>query len=545
MKHITYPFDPALNAARSADVIVVGTGMGGATVGYALARQGFEVLFLEKGGWIEAGNLRPTPESPEERLRDGWWPQPVSHLRGDDRVERFIAPIGCAVGGSSIFYAAALERMDARDFEPLQTAHGMVSGWPIRYEDFEPYYSAAEALYRIVAEPDEVRDQRFSEWDRALLRTLQANGLKPQRLNVAVRYDAECKECLGRICGRDCKADARSACLKEALELPNCRLLDGCDVLRLEADAVRVNSVLAEYQGRELLLHAPVVVLAAGALHSPQILLRSSNEHWPTGLANRSDQVGRNLMFHTSDHYGVWSPTKLDRAARQKKALSVRDFYRRDGDRLGYVQSLGLDAGRGDIAGVVKNRLRRFGIHNELVLKLLAKIPADVAARLLGNASIIAAMTEDDPNPENRITLNPREPDGATCRYVIAGDLRRRADALFDAFKQSIRPWRALRLSARLEMNWGHPCGTCRFGDDPATSVLDQDCRTHDLANLYVVDASFMRRSGAVNPSLTIAANALRVADRIGSAWKPGSTGSDASRKGLGARRGLGALGSI
>jgi choline dehydrogenase-like flavoprotein len=530
MEPVKYLFDPALDAARSADVIVVGTGMGGATAGYALARRGFEVLFLEKGGWIEAGIPRPMPDSAEERLRDGWWPNPVTHSRGTDRVERFIAPIGCAVGGSSIFYAASLERMDPRDFEPLQTADAVVSGWPIRYQDFEPYYAAAEALYRIVAEPDEVRDRRFSEWDRELMRTLRANGLKPQRLNVAVRYDAECMECLGQICPRDCKAEARSACLRAALELPNCRLIDGCDVLRLEADAERVHSVLARHQGRELVLHAPVVVLAAGALHSPQILLRSSNEHWPTGLANRSDQVGRNLMFHTSDHYGVWSPTKLDRSARQKKALSVRDFYRRGGDRLGYVQSLGLDAGRGEIAVVVKNRLRRFGIHNEFLLKLLAKIPADVAARLLGDASILAAMTEDDPDPENRIVLDPREPDGATCRYVISDDLRRRADALFDAFKQSIRPWRALRLSGSLQMNWGHPCGTCRFGDDPATSVLDRDCRTHDLSNLYVVDSSFMRRSGAVNPSLTIAANALRVADRIGSAWRPVSGNPSASR---------------
>jgi choline dehydrogenase-like flavoprotein len=530
MKYATYRSDPTAGAARSADVIVVGTGMGGATVGYALARRGFAVLFLEKGGWIDAGDPRPMPDSPAERLRDGWWPQPVSHVGGDARVQRFIAPIGCAVGGSSIFYAAALERMDPRDFEPLQTADTVVPGWPIRYEDFEPYYSAAEALYRIVAEPDEVRDRRFSEWDRGLLRTLQANGLKPQRLNVAIRYDAACQECVGRVCARNCKADARSACLDEALKLPNCRLLDGCDVLRLEADAGRVHSVLARHQGRELVLHAPVVVLAAGALHSPQILLRSSNEHWPTGLANRSDQVGRNLMFHTSDHFGVWSPTKLDRSGQQRKALSVRDFYRREGDRLGYIQSLGMDAGRGEIAVVVKNRLRRFGIHNELLLKLLAKIPADVAARLLGNASIIAAMTEDDPNPENRITLDPREPNGATCRYVISSDLRRRADALFEAFKHSIRPWRAMRLSGSLEMNWGHPCGTCRFGDDPATSVLDRDCRTHDLANLYVVDSSFMRRSGAVNPSLTIAANALRVAERIGSAWKPGSGNAPATR---------------
>jgi choline dehydrogenase-like flavoprotein len=124
-------------------------------------------------------------------------------------------------------------------------------------------------------------------------------------------------------------------------------------------------------------------------------------------------------------------------------------------------------------------------------------------------------MTEDDPNPDNRITLDPDEPDGVSFSYTITDDLRRRADALRQAFSRSVRPWRMLRISGELEMNYGHPCGTCRFGDDPGSSVLDRDCRAHDLENLYVVDASFMPRSGAINPSLTIAANALRVAPRI------------------------------
>jgi len=511
------------------DVVIVGTGMGGATLGLSLARKGFSVLFLEKGGTIEAGIPAPVPDSPAERLRDGWWPHPVSHRRAENKVDRFYAAVGCAVGGSSIFYAAALERMDPRDFEALATTRPAVPAWPVRFDAFLPYYAAAEAVYRIAAESDEVKDRRFSEWDRQLIRRMLTNGLKPGRLNVAVRYDAECQECLGRICPRGCKAEARSACLDEALAMPACRLLDHCEVLRLDANEHEVTAVHAIRHGRPMVFHATVVVLAAGALHTPQLLLRSANPCWPTGLANGSDQVGRNLMFHTSDLFGVWSPDRIDRSARQKKAISVRDFYRVGGDRLGYIQSLGVDAGRGEIAGVIKNQLRRIGIHNAFLLKLMAKIPADIAARLLGNASIIAAMTEDDPNPENRIVLDSNEPDGASFRYVISADLRRRADALYEAFKKSIKPWRALRLSPTLEMNWGHPCGTCRFGDDPASSVLDRDCRAHSVDNLYVADSSFMPRSGAVNPSLTIAANALRVADRISAVWAPSAKGASAS----------------
>jgi choline dehydrogenase-like flavoprotein len=186
-----------------------------------------------------------------------------------------------------------------------------------------------------------------------------------------------------------------------------------------------------------------------------------------------------------------------------------------NGQRLGYVQSLGFDAGTTQIRNYLKDTLRRFGIGNERLLSLLVKVPAAIGSRVLGASSIFAAMTEDDPSPDNRIVLDTAEPDGASFTYTIGDELRQRADALRDAFRRSVRPWRMLRMSPRLEMNYGHPCGTCRFGLDPATSVLNRDCRAHDLENFYVVDASFMPRSGAVNPSLTIAANALRAAGRI------------------------------
>jgi choline dehydrogenase-like flavoprotein len=193
----------------------------------------------------------------------------------------------------------------------------------------------------------------------------------------------------------------------------------------------------------------------------------------------------------------------------------VRDFYVVNGRRLGYVQSLGADAGRGNIAGFLKDALRRRGLRHERLLSLLVMLPSYVASWALGEASIFAAMTEDDPDQNNRIVLDPQEPNGAVFEYAITDDLRQRAEALREAFARHIRPWRLMRLSPTVTMNYGHPCGTCRFGDDPASSVLNRDSRAHDVDNLYVVDASFMPRSGAVNPSLTIAANALRCAAEI------------------------------
>jgi choline dehydrogenase-like flavoprotein len=497
------------------DAIIVGSGVGGATVGRSLALEGLSVLFLEKGVEVAGSNTPSDSLSPGERIAHGFWPHPVSRKLSHGSYQRFFGAVGCARGGTSIHYAAALERMDASDFEVISTAAATTTPWPISYGDFLPFYLAAEALYGIDSASVEMTWQRMSDWDRALMDQMRLNGLRPEPLRVAMRYDEQCMECIGSVCPRRCKRDARVVCLEEALKQPRCRILDRCDVQTLEADEKRVLAIRARRDGRELTLRGRVIVLAAGAFHSPQILLRSRNDRWPSGLANRSDQVGRNLMLHTSDLMALWAPRRLSRHARQRKSISVRDFYNRDGDRLGYVQSMGLEAGRGEITVYLKEELRRRGISNEFLLSLLVKAPSHIAAWFFGGAGIFTAMSEDYPHPENRIVLDANEPDGASFTYTIADDLKRRADRLYDEFSRHVRPWRALRISPELTMNYGHPCGTCRFGDDSSVSVLDRDCKAHDLENLYVVDASFMPRSGAVNPSLTIAANALRVAREI------------------------------
>jgi choline dehydrogenase-like flavoprotein len=507
--------NPYVALSQHWDVIIIGTGVGGATVGLSLAVGGLSVLFLEKGGRIGAGEESSATGTPESRLAHGWWPHPVSRRQTNGERKRFYAAVGCALGGSSIHYAAALERMSSSDFDGLLTPSATIPPWPVGFGEFVPHYEAAEKLYGISGESTHTAERRMSEWDRALMEQMRQNGLRPEPLHVAIRYDEQCKECIGKVCPRDCKSDARVACLEVALRQPQCHILEHCDVQALEADKESVRVVKALHLGRELELHARIVVLSAGALHTPQILLRSRNEFWPRGLANSSDQVGRNLMFHTSDIFALWAPRRLARQARQRKSISVRDFYVYKGQRLGYIQSMGLDAGRGEIAVYIKDQLRRRGVCNELLLSLLAKAPSHIGALLFGGAGIFAAMTEDDPNPNNRIILDADEPDGASFSYTITDDLRRRADELRLAFSRSVRPWRMVRISTELEMNYGHPCGTCRFGDVPASSVLDRNCRTHDLDNLYVVDASFMPRSGAINPSLTIAANALRVAPQI------------------------------
>jgi choline dehydrogenase-like flavoprotein len=506
-----------IDTSKRWDVIVVGSGIGGATVAHALALKGLDVLVLEKGMRVPSTVDPEQGTEPGVRMARGWWPMPVSERRSDGSYESFFAALGCAVGGSSIHYGAALERMAPTDFQPLRSSRGDLTSWPVAYEDFLPYYEAAETLYRVQM-TSEATMSRLSQWDRALMDRLRRNGLHPEVLRVGIRYDEQCEECIGRVCPRNCKADAWSACLEEALRRDNCTLLQNCDVQSLEATGTSVKAVRAVCDGKEMLLHGRVVVLSAGAFRSPLVLLRSAGSAWPAGLANASDQVGRNLMFHTSDLFAVWAPRRYDQRGRQKKAISVRDFYLLEGERLGYVQSMGIVIGRGAIAAHLKNVMRRHGIRSERLLSLLAKIPSHLGAALLGGAGLFAGATEDDPHPDNRVILDPERPDGIRFTYTITHDLRRRADALRDKFASAIKPWRLARLSAALTMNYGHPCGTCRFGEDPGASVLDRDCKAHGLGNLFVVDASFMPRSGAANPSLTIAANALRVAPKIAAA---------------------------
>ncbi|MEE9331161.1 MAG: GMC family oxidoreductase [Methylophilaceae bacterium] len=496
------------------DLIVIGTGMGGATVGHTLALKGFSVLFLEKGREVASNEGWTDEPDPEKRLQQGWWPNIISQQRKGEQFDQRYLAVGCGRGGSAMHYAAALERLDPADFDALKINHQHVELWPISFKEFLPYYKKAEALYGITKNRENGRP-KLSEWDQSFIQTMQKNGFNPERLNVAINYDKNCIECIGKVCHRKCKADAKLVCLDEALKQPNCDILDHCEVQTIDADATKVNSISAVHMGKHIKLRAKKVILAAGAMHSPQLLLKSKNAFWPNGLANTSDQVGRNLMFHVGDMYAVWSPKKLSRVSLQKKSISIRDFYVDKGQHLGHIQSLGLSAGRGHISMFIKDVLRSYGVRNKFLLSAITKIPATLASFILGEAVLFGINIEDAPCPKNRVILNPSEPNGTSFSYEITDDIQKRSDELYKQFSKAVKPWRTLRIMPTIEINHGHSCGTCRFGSNPENSVLDVNCRSHDIENLYVVDASFMPRSGAANPSLTIAANALRVAEKI------------------------------
>ncbi|OGC91537.1 MAG: hypothetical protein A2W25_03585 [candidate division Zixibacteria bacterium RBG_16_53_22] len=513
------------SASELWDVAVIGTGMGGATVGHELAKAGHRVIFLEKGyaDFADADDaLQLDNEDAATRLRNGNWPTKITGSTGEKRSQ-FFAPLGCGTGGTTLLYAAALERFEPGDFATSSKTNRPIDEWPISFEQLLPYYRNAEKMFKVCGTgdplcPDEgsqlLAPPRMAECDQHFFESFKASGLHPYRLHVAYGYQPGCKECGSYICPRKCKGDAKTICLEPALETGNALILDRCEVDRLEADASEIKEITGRRNGEKISIRARIVVLAAGAYFTPVLLLKSANKYWPNGLANTSDMVGRNLMFHVSDFIAVWPRGKYSIQG-PRKTLAFRDFYTYRGTKLGLVQSTGLTAGYGNIVYFLKAAFDRSRWSWFKPVRPLLRIPAYIASAIFGRATVFATILEDKPYRENRIVLDPNEPSGMRFEYTVHDELRERTGLLRKLIKESLARHRLLIVGQEVNLNYGHPSGTCRFGTDPATSVLDANNKAHGLNNLFVVDASFMPTSGGASPSLTIAANALRVAAHI------------------------------
>jgi choline dehydrogenase-like flavoprotein len=504
------------------DVAIVGAGMAGAALGYRLARAGHKVLFLEKG----AGRFAPDQEDepyasdPGRRIEQGRWPfQLAGYVNG--QLTTFFPPLGCGSGGSTLLYAATLERFSPTDFETKLDGPNGELGWPISYEQLAPYYQEAEALLKVNGEAPSFSDAtlrkplQMNESDGHFFKSLQANGMHPYRLPIGFEATPECSQCGGLICPRNCKSDARNTFVEPALASGNARLLDFCTVERIEATDQGVTSLSCNHEGKPIAVKAKIYVLAAGAFSTPVLMLNSTGRFWPNGVANSSGMIGRNLMFHATDFFAVWPKERFKRPS-PKKTIGVRDFYQYHGTDLGSIQSTGLTANYNNILHFLgmlidkkASRLLRF-------LKPLARLPAAAAAFIFGNATVFATILTDRPYYDNRVVPDTEQPGGMRFEYTIRSELAERVKLLRELCRRAFRGHRVMIMPSEANLNFGHGCGTCRFGHDPSQFVLDANNRTHDLGNLYVADASFFPTSGGTNPSLTIAANALRVADRIG-----------------------------
>jgi choline dehydrogenase-like flavoprotein len=478
-----------------ADVIIIGSGMGGATLAAALAPTGRRILILEKG---EA--LLPSPADRDARAIFG-----RGHFRPleawfDGKGKPFNPGNYYNVGGNSKFYGAVLLRYRAADFAPIQHLEGTTPGWPISYDDLEPHYQRAETMYQVRGRlgEDPSEPPHSGTYPHApvpdepaiadLRRRLKSVGLHPASLPLGVDIDhwlaggQTTWDAYPNTTGG--KMDAETIGIAAALKHPNVTLRTDCPVTRLLADATgRITGVEAAGE----VLSAPLVVLAAGAVQSAVLLLRS-------GLANSSDQVGRNFMNHNTSAVLAIHPFRRNLSVYQK-TLMVNDFYLSGGPNnapLGNIQLLGKITGP--------------------ILASQVALPAFLAAIIARRTVDLYAMSEDLPDPESRIMLQGDR---------IVMDWRQKNWAAHLAFVAKLK--RLLRragfpivLSRPFDARTpSHQCGTARMGRDPATSVVDTFCRSHDHHNLFITDASVLPTSAAVNPALTVAALALRAADHI------------------------------
>lgn len=507
------------------DVIVIGAGMGGGTLGRRLAERGLSVLFVENGPngpRTEQHALRYDVFDPVARRVRGYDPRQM-HVTIGGHSSIYFAPIGAGVGGSSAFYAGTLERPERHDIDDSEERPHPTGGWPENYDAFLPFFEEVESRFHVCGEDDPLSPEapsnllsppEMSEGDRTMKDKLLKRGLHPYHIHLGVRFLPGCEMCYGRKCPRKCKMDGRSAGVEPALETGNAALLDMSEVRAVRGKDNQITHIEAQREGETLKLRARRYVLAAGALGSTHLLLSSASEHWPQGCANSSGLVGRYLMLHLNEMLAIWPPggTKFDGPT---KTISLRDLYYHEGQRLGAIAAMGIDASYGEIVHFLRGMLDRSAFRDIRLFSELARIPAFVGAKILGNAKIYSAQLEDLAYYENRIYPDTDSSERFRIEYSVKDELKQRRRTYRRLIKKKLRGHRSLFLNLEPIWNIPHACGTLRFGNDPKTSVLDRSCRSHDIHNLFVADASFMPTSLGINPGLTVAANALRVADKL------------------------------
>ncbi len=488
------------------DVVVIGTGAGGATAGYGLARQGRSVLFLERGKQLDRddavrrGVACPRQGDGDAALRHGWWPRRL--YRRDRAGDVPSAPaVGCGTGGSTALFSMLMDRFRPEDFAPRAFAPSgsdaaLPDAWPVDYAALAPFYAQAERLYRVrgTHDPLAAADSALlpppapSGKETALHDALTGAGLHPYRMHSACERAPGCDGCFTVLCPRECRNDAGRVCLRPALEQHGAHILSDCQVLRLEEDQRAVTRAICRWRGREIAIRARVFVLAANAFFTPALLQRSANDRFPDGLANSSGLVGRHLMLHVSDIFTLrLKRASADAAGPLNHGVSLNDFTVRHGTKLGSVHA-----------------------------HAVATPALPPGARLPEGATFFATILEDLPYAHNHVSARAGSDEDVVYEYRYPDELRRRSADLLQAVKAAAAPrFDFQQLSPVGQLNTTHVCGTCRFGNNPRTSVLDRHNRAHDLDNLYVVDASFFPSSGGISPSLTIAANSLRVSEAI------------------------------
>ncbi|MCT0211543.1 MAG: dehydrogenase [Cyanobium sp.] len=506
------------------DVLIIGSGAGGGTLARHLAGSGLKVLVLERGDWLPQ---EPQNWSAEAVFQQGRY---VSADTWHDKHGKAFQPGShYMVGGATKMYGAAHFRLREADFGELIHHDGISPAWPLPYDVFEPYYQRAEELFHVHAQQgeDPTEPRRSAPYPhppiaheprmQKLVDDLRAAGLRPFHAPSGVMLDEanlpfsrcrKCNRCDGFPCLVHAKGDADVVGIRPALADANVSLLTRAHVQRLLTDASggRVTAVEVLRDGEPMRFSADVVVVSCGAANSARLLLMSANDRHPAGLANGSGQVGRNYMFHNSK--ALVALAHEPNTTVFQKTVSINDWY------LG-SEAFPYPMGNIQMTGKTSGTIMKGYAPLETFL-----MPGWSMDQIAEHALDFWLSSEDLPDPENRITVNKEgaitlsyTPNNQTASAKLEHNLRGLLDSLY--LKNHLVERQIYVKSSMAIAAVGHQAGTCRFGTDPTSSVLDLDCKAHELDNLYVVDTSFFPSIGAVNPSLTAIANALRVGDHL------------------------------
>jgi len=487
------------------EVIVVGSGMGGSTTAFGLAQKGKKVLVLERGSRIpkESQNWSPEDIFIKKRYRS-------SELWLDKDDKEFEPGVHYVVGGNTKLYGASLPRFKECDFLELKHREGISPSWPFSYADIEPYYYQAEELYKVHGSEEQDpggpwRSKPFpypsiehEPYVKELADRLSKAGVTPIANSMGIDIGPKgncirCNTCDGFICKLDAKSDAEINALNPAIKTGNVELRTDSHVTKivLTSDGKSVDYLLVSGVSGEYKVRGKKFVISAGAVNTAALLLNSKSDSSPNGIANSSDQVGRNFMKHNNSHILVFDWRRRNNVIFQK-TLSFSDWYSDGGEGypLGTVQLIGKVQG--------------------IMMKSVAKmVPLPILNYIAGRSVEFLVMSEDLPSPENRVTVDSngrikttRNPRGVSTHTALMQKTRK--ILLKIGYKAIFIQEHDISMNA-------HQCGTTVAGKDPKTSVVDQYCKTHDVDNLYLIDGGFFPSSGAMNPALTIAAQALRV----------------------------------
>ena len=492
------------------DIVIIGSGAGGGTLAQALAKTSARLLILERGDFI--------PKEPEN-----WDPVAVwKHLRYrtterwlNKHGEEFSPYIHYCVGGNTKFWGSVLYRLRKEDFNAVEHLDGVSPAWPIDYETLAPYYQRAEKLYQVHGkhgvDPTESPREPYpyapiphSPEIAEIVEHLHGQGLHPSPLPLGLLRPGEpngcilCNTCNSFPCQQHTKSEAEVCCLNPIINRANVTLWTQACAKRLLTDPTgrKIEAVEVERNGKNLRVEAPLIVVSCGAVNSAALLLQSANDKHPYGLGNSSGLVGKRYMSHLATMMQGFHPFRRNHTVFQK-TVAINDFYFR-GPKTSYP------------LGQIQSQGRTHGVMAQTVVPW---IPRWAYNAWVARGVDWLAMTEDLPRQENCVTV---ESDGRIRLHYDPNNLVAHKK-LVTMMKQILRKlgfWAVITHSHEAR-NTTHQCGTLCFGLDSQTSVLDSYCRSHDIENLFVVDASFFPSAAAVNPGLTIAAQALRVADHI------------------------------